>query len=95
MEHGCSDTGILRSPKLRSLSTREHTATIQTYLSGEEIREAETSTAMLCRAGGPQRPKLQDIAVHAFREFGVATYATPERAVPGGEMSGLWPYATA
>ena len=41
---------------------------------------------------GPRRPKLQDIAVDAFRSFGVATYASPERAAPGGEMSGLWPY---
>lgn len=70
----------------------EHTATLQTYLLGEAIREANTSTGMLWYAGGPRRPQLQDIAVKAFREFGVATYATPELAAPGGEMSGLWPY---
>jgi hypothetical protein len=70
----------------------EHTATLQTYLLGEDIREANHATGMLWYAGGPRREKLQDIAVKAFREFGVVTYAAPERAAPGGEMSGLWPY---
>jgi hypothetical protein len=70
----------------------EHTATIQTYLLGEDIRKANTYTGMLWYAGGPRREKLQDIAVKAFHEFGVVTYAAPERAAPGGEMSGLWPY---
>jgi Peptidase family M28/PA domain len=70
----------------------EHTSTIQTYLLGEAIRSANMHTGLLWYAGGPQRPKLQDIAVKAFREFGVVTYAEPERAAPGGEMSRLWPY---
>jgi hypothetical protein len=70
----------------------EHTATMQTYLLGEAIRNANIHTGLLWYAGGPQRPKLQDIAVKAFREFGVVTYAEPERAAPGGEMSRLWPY---
>jgi len=34
----------------------------------------------------------RDVAVKAFRDFGVVTYAEPERAAPGGEMSRLWPY---
>jgi hypothetical protein len=70
----------------------EHTATIQTYLLAEEIREANTYTGLLWYAGGPRRPKLEDIAVKAFREFGVATYATPEITPPPGEITGLWPY---
>ena len=70
----------------------EHTSTIQTYLLGEDIRPANMYTGMLWYAGGPQRPKLQDIAVKAFRAAGVVTYASPERAAPGGEMSRLWPY---
>lgn len=70
----------------------EHVATTQTYLLGEDVRFANRSTGMLWYAGGPRRPKLQDIAAKAFAEFGVATYATPELAAPGGEMSGLWPY---
>jgi hypothetical protein len=70
----------------------EHTATIQTYLFGPQVRTANMHTGMLWYAGGPRRPKLQDIAVKAFRDFGVVTYAAPERAAPGGEMSRLWPY---
>jgi hypothetical protein len=69
----------------------EHTATIQTYLLGEDIRIANMYTGMLWYAGGPSRPKLQDIAVKAFHDAGVVTYAAPERAAPGGEMSRLWP----
>jgi len=78
--------------KTALLINAEHTATMQTYLLGEDIRPANMATGMLWYAGGPRRPKLQDIAIHAFRSFGVATYASPERAAPGGEMSGLWPY---
>ena len=78
--------------KTALLINLEHVATVQTYLLGEDIRSANSETAMLWYAGGPRRPKLQDIAVKAFREFGVRTYATPELAAPGGEMSGLWPY---
>jgi Peptidase family M28 len=70
----------------------EHTSTVQTYLLGEDIRHANMYTGMLWYAGGPSRPKLQDIAVKAFHDAGVVTYATPERAAPGGEMSRLWPY---
>jgi hypothetical protein len=70
----------------------EHTATIQTYLLGEDIRMANMHTGMLWYAGGVRRPKLQQIAVKAFHEAGAVTYATPERAAPGGEMSRLWPY---
>lgn len=70
----------------------EHTSTVQTYLLGEDIREANMYTGMLWYAGGPRRPKLQDIAVKAFHAAGVVTYAAPERAAPGGEMSRLWPY---
>ena len=68
----------------------EHTATAQTYLLGEDIRMANMYTGMLWYAGGPSRPKLQDIAVKAFHDFGVVTYSAPEQAAPGGEMSRLW-----
>ena len=79
-------------PKTALLINCEHTATLQTYLLGEAIRESNIATGMLWYAGGPRRPKLQSIAIDAFKEFGVATYARPEVAAPGGEMSGLWPY---
>ena len=39
----------------------EHTSTIQTYFYGERIRRANTYTAQLWYAGGPTRPKLQDV----------------------------------
>jgi hypothetical protein len=64
----------------------EHTSTIQTYFYGERIRRANTYTAQLWYAGGPTRPKLQDVAIKAFREFGVSTYAEPETAPPPGDL---------
>jgi hypothetical protein len=70
----------------------EHTSTMQMYLLGEAIRNANMHTGLLWYAGGPSRPKLQDAAVKAFHDFGVVTYTEPERAAPGGEMSRLWPY---
>ncbi len=64
----------------------EHTSTIQTYFYGERIRRSNTYTAQLWYAGGPTRPKLQDLAIRAFREFGVSTYAEPEQAPPPGDL---------
>ena len=34
-------------------------------------------------AGGPSRPELQQIAVNAFREFGVTTYLEPNPEATG------------
>jgi hypothetical protein len=64
----------------------EHTSTIQTYFYGERIRRTNTYTAQLWYAGGPTRPKLQELAINAFREFGVSTYAEPEQAPPPGDL---------
>jgi len=64
----------------------EHTSTIQTYFYGERIRRSNAYTAQLWYAGGPSRPKLQDLAIRAFREFGVSTYAEPEQAPPPGDL---------
>lgn len=64
----------------------EHTSTVQTYFYGERIRRANTYTAQLWYAGGPTRPKLQQLAIRAFREFGVPTYAEPEQAPPPGDL---------
>lgn len=64
----------------------EHTSTIQTYFYGEQIRRANTYTAQLWYAGGPTRPRLQELAVRAFREFGVPIYAEPEQAPPPGDL---------
>lgn len=70
----------------------EHTSTVQTYMFGEALRQANTNTALMWYAGGPRRPKLEGIAVKAFHDMGVVTYATPELSSPPGEMSGMWPY---
>ena len=64
----------------------EHTSTIQTYFYGERIRWSNTYTAQLWYAGGPTRPKLQELTIRAFREFGVSTYAEPEQAPPPGDL---------
>src|SRR5262249_30220999 len=72
----------------------EHTSTIQTLLDGDLLRQANTYTPHLWYAGGSSRPKLQDLAIKAFREFGVSTYAAPERQAPPTDMSMLnfWRY---
>ena len=64
----------------------EHTSTVQTYFYGEKIRRANTYTAQLWYAGGPRRPKLQDLAIRAFHEFGVPIYDEPEQAPPPGDL---------
>ncbi|HEX7140026.1 MAG TPA: M28 family peptidase [Vicinamibacterales bacterium] len=64
----------------------EHTSTIQTYFYGERIRHTNMYTAQLWYAGGPTRPKLQDLAIRAFREFGVPIYSEPESAPPPGDL---------
>jgi len=76
--------------KTALLINSEHSSTLQTYLYTEGIRWANTYTAQFWYAGGPSRPKLQDIAIRAFREFGVPTYAEPDRAALPGDMSGLY-----
>jgi len=73
----------------------EHTATLQTYLYWNDIRQANTFTAQFWYAGGPERPTLQDIAIRALRSFGVPTYAAPERGAPPGDLSPLWRYVPA
>jgi hypothetical protein len=64
----------------------EHTSTLQTYFYGEKIRTTNGYTAMLWYAGGPSRPKLQDLSVKAFHEFGVPIYSEPEDAPPPGDL---------
>ncbi len=71
----------------------EHTSTLQTYLYWEDIRKANTYTAQMWYAGGPTHPKLQDLAVKAFREFGVTTYAAPEKAPPLGDLGPFYQFA--
>jgi len=71
----------------------EHTSTLSTFVQAgpNRVRRINTYTGMQWYAGGTARPKLQEIAAQAFRDFGVSTYAEPESATPNGEADGLWP----
>jgi len=64
----------------------EHSSTLQTYVLGGGVRRANTYTAQQWYAGGPSRPKLQNIAVQAFQDFGVTTYAEPNQMPPSGDL---------
>lgn len=76
--------------KTALLLNAEHTSTLQTYLYWNAIRWSNTYTAQFWYAGGPSRPKLQDAAIRAFREFGVPTYAAPEQGAPRGDIYDFW-----
>ena len=65
----------------------EHTSTLLSQVSWESIRWSNAYTPQFWYAGGPSRPKLQEIAVRAFREFGVTTYNEPERTPPPGDLT--------
>ena len=72
----------------------EHTSTRLTFVQTgrNRVRSVNTYTGLQWYAGGPSRPKLQDLSVQAFRDFGVATYTEPERGAPNGEAGALWRY---
>jgi Peptidase family M28/PA domain len=76
--------------KTALLINAEHTSTLQTYLYWNAIRPANTFSAQFWYAGGPSRPALQEIAIRAFRAFGVTTYAAPEHGAPPGDLTPLW-----
>ncbi len=65
----------------------EHSSTLQSYVTGREIAWTNTYTAQPWYAGGPSRPKLQELALRVFAEFGVTTYREPSgQKPPGGEL---------
>ena len=73
----------------------EHPSTVQTsvrprYLGRDEIIWTNTYTGQQWYAGGPSRPELQDIAMRAFREFGVSTYLEPNPRPPAGDLGRVW-----
>ena len=78
--------------KTALLINAEHTSTLQTYAYWEAIRWSNTYTAQYWYAGGPSRPRLQNIAINAFHEFGVSTYAAPEKGAPRGDAIAFWPF---
>ena len=62
----------------------EHTAAEQLIYRGNAIRRSNTTVPLRWYVGGS--PRLQQIAVQAYNQFGVATYGDPEPAA-GGEMA--------
>ncbi len=59
----------------------EHTADEELVLSNGVIRKTNGTSPQTWYVGGSH--KLEQIVVNAFQEFGVATYAEPERAAAG------------
>ena len=64
----------------------EHPSNLQSYLINNNIQHGNMPTAHQWYAGGPSRPKLQSIAVSAFREFGLTTWMQPSPQPPGGDL---------
>ena len=69
----------------------EHPSTVQTivrprYLGRDEIVWSSAYMPQQWYVGGPSRPLLGEIAVNAFREFGVSTYLEPNEDPPLGDL---------
>ena len=80
--------------KTALMINNEHPAAVQTNVRARYMNEeadnifwANTYAAQQWYAGGPQRPELEQIALDAFREFGVTIYAQPNARPPAGELS--------
>ncbi len=69
---------------------RYATRTAEGFGYGGGIYWSNTYTGQQWYAGGPSRPELQEIAVRAFREFGVSTYLEPNASAPAGDLSRLY-----
>jgi|HubBroStandDraft_1064217.scaffolds.fasta_scaffold82983_1 hypothetical protein len=68
----------------------EHTAATMLVSTNGNIRKANQATPLTWYVGGS--PKLEQIVIKAYDQFGVATYDTPERT-PGGEMGRYYQFA--
>ncbi|HAJ76018.1 MAG TPA: hypothetical protein DCM64_06140 [Gammaproteobacteria bacterium] len=84
--------------KTALLINAEHPSTVQTivrprYLNrDEEIVWSNSYTAFHWYAGGSTRPELNQIALNAFREFGISTYLEPNPRAPAGDLSRVFQY---
>jgi len=76
--------------KTALLINSEHTAAGTLVSYNGVIRKANMPTPVTWYVGGSSR--LEQITVQAYENFGVATYAEPERR-PGGEMGRYFQYA--
>lgn len=69
----------------------EHPSTVQTtvrprYLGRDDVVWSNAYMPQQWYVGGPSRPLLGEIAVSAFREFGVSTYLEPNAEPPAGDL---------
>jgi len=78
--------------KTALLINGEHTSAEQLIYRGGTIRRSNTAVPLRWYAGGS--PRLQQIAVNAYEEFGVATYGEPEPGA-GGEIGPYYQLAPA
>ena len=76
--------------KTALLINSEHTAAGQLISYNGAIRRANMQTPVMWYVGGS--PKLEEIVVRAYDEFGVSTYATPEKTA-AGEMGRYYQFA--
>ena len=84
--------------KTALLINAEHPSTIQTvvrprYLRrDDEIIWSNSYTAFHWYAGGSTRPELNQIALDAFKEFGISTYLEPNPRAPAGDLSRVFQF---
>jgi hypothetical protein len=76
--------------KTALLINSEHTAAGTLVSYNGVMRKANMPTPVMWYVGGS--PRLEQITIKAYDEFGVATYAEPEQR-PGGEMGRYFQYA--
>ena len=77
--------------KTALLINAEHPSTVQTtvrprYLGRDDVVWSNAYMPQQWYVGGPSRPLLGEIAVAAFREFGVSTYLEPNAEPPAGDL---------
>ncbi len=77
--------------KTALLINAEHPSTVQTtvrprYLGRDDVVWSNAYMPQQWYVGGPSRPLLREIAVSAFREFGVSTYLEPNDEPPAGDL---------
>ena len=82
--------GLSKYGPSHQLRAYRHNSDIRIFGS-KRFRKANTQNeALFWYVGGS--PRLMDIAIKAYREFGVPTYDAPERT-PAGEMGTFYQYA--
>ena len=84
--------------KTALLINAEHPSTIQTIIRPRYLRRddeviwSNSYAAFHWYAGGSTRPELNQIALKAFREFGISTYLEPNPRAPAGDLSRVFQF---